>query len=215
MEVLQNRIDSFTRSKRVKNGSKTTVTLKWPHPSSFQANPETLAEAGFYYDPSPEDRDSVTCYMCSKQLSEWDSDDDPFDIHYRKCAKTCSWAVVRCGLRNDVDHQGRFVSQNKNRMPLSKVMEKARLDTFTFGDGWPHDSTKNGCTSKKMARAGFIYMPQEPGDDLATCLYCGVSLSGWDDDDDPLRYYDRSSPTTQDPKGLDQISFGLSRPLSR
>ncbi len=37
-----------------------------------------------------------------------------------------------------------------------------------------------------MARAGFIYMPQEPGDDLATCLYCGVSLSGWDDDDDPL-----------------------------
>ncbi|KAK0436928.1 inhibitor of apoptosis repeat-containing protein [Armillaria borealis] len=186
MEVLQNRIDSFTRSKRVKTGSKTTVTLKWPHPSSFQANPETLAEAGFYYDPSPEDRDSVTCYMCSKQLSEWDSDDDPFDIHYRKCAKTCSWAVVRCGLRNDVDHQGRFASQNKNRMPLSKVMEKARLDTFTFGDGWPHDSTKNGCTSKKMARAGFIYMPQEPGDDLATCLYCGVSLSGWDDDDDPL-----------------------------
>jgi hypothetical protein len=31
-----------------------------------------------------------------------------------------------------------------------------------------------------------VYTPQETGDDTATCLYCNVSLSGWDDDDDPL-----------------------------
>lgn len=37
-----------------------------------------------------------------------------------------------------------------------------------------------------MARAGFVFTPQLPGDDLATCLYCNVSLSGWDEDDDPM-----------------------------
>ena len=38
----------------------------------------------------------------------------------------------------------------------------------------------------QMARAGFVYAPQQSGDDLATCLYCNISLSGWDEEDDPL-----------------------------
>ena len=38
----------------------------------------------------------------------------------------------------------------------------------------------------KMAYAGFAYTPQHPGDDLATCLYCNISLSGWETDDDPM-----------------------------
>lgn len=38
----------------------------------------------------------------------------------------------------------------------------------------------------QMALAGFVYTPQSPADDTATCLYCNISLSGWEDDDDPL-----------------------------
>jgi hypothetical protein len=38
----------------------------------------------------------------------------------------------------------------------------------------------------QMAKAGFVFTPQTPGDDTGTCLYCGVSLGGWDEDDDPL-----------------------------
>ena len=37
-----------------------------------------------------------------------------------------------------------------------------------------------------MAKAGFTFTPQTLGDDTGTCLYCRVSLSGWDEDDDPL-----------------------------
>ena len=37
-----------------------------------------------------------------------------------------------------------------------------------------------------MAQAGFVYTPQHSGDDLATCLYCNTSLSGWDAEDDPM-----------------------------
>ena len=36
-----------------------------------------------------------------------------------------------------------------------------------------------------MAAAGFVYTPQTEGDDTATCFYCDLTLSGWDEDDDP------------------------------
>ncbi|KAF9026301.1 inhibitor of apoptosis repeat-containing protein, partial [Hymenopellis radicata] len=181
MQVFQHRLDSFLRPKRVKTGPKSTTSLKWPHPKQFQANPETLAEAGFYFDPSVDDKDLVTCYMCGKQLGEWAKDDDPFEIHLQKCAKTCSWAFLRCGLGDDLDKQRRFSSTDKTRHPTSKAMEKARLDTF--GKWWKYDGS---ISSKKMAQAGFIYSPLDDQDDLVICVYCDTSLSGWEKDDDPL-----------------------------
>jgi len=109
MDVLQARISSFKKSKRVKNPAKpsSSTTLKWPHPPDFRANPETLAEAGFYYDPSYDDPDNVTCYMCDKELGGWEEDDDPFVIHYSKCSQTCCWASARCGILMDMDEHGK------------------------------------------------------------------------------------------------------------
>ncbi|KAG1906128.1 uncharacterized protein F5891DRAFT_942184 [Suillus fuscotomentosus] len=189
MESLQARIDSFLKSKRVKRSSKpnsTSATVKWPHPSSFNANPHTLAEAGFYWVPSWEDRDSVACFLCHKELSDWDEDDNPFLIHWQKCGNTCAWAIVRCGLSEDIAEDGSFVFLNKKRLPTSKAMEKARLQTFGE-DLWPHDGQDDhGASSKKMAQGGFVYTPQTKGDDTVTCLYCNLSLGGWDADDDPM-----------------------------
>ena len=37
-----------------------------------------------------------------------------------------------------------------------------------------------------MAKAGFVYTPQSAGDDTATCFYCELALSGWEEGDDPL-----------------------------
>lgn len=102
MEVLQNRLNSFLKQKRGKS-------LKWPHPKTWKATPDTLAEAGFYFDPSADDPDNVTCFMCDKQVTEWAEEDDPFDIHWQKCANVCAWANVRCGLRRDADAHGRSV----------------------------------------------------------------------------------------------------------
>lgn len=104
MEALQNRIASFHKSKRAKNSKSAS---KWPHPPTFKANPDALAEAGFYFNPSLEDRDNVDCFECGKQLSEWEEEDDPFDLHWTKCGDKCSWAAVRCGLRADMDRHGR------------------------------------------------------------------------------------------------------------
>ncbi|KAJ7089840.1 hypothetical protein B0H15DRAFT_939121 [Mycena belliarum] len=195
MEVLQNRLDSFVKQKRGKS-------LKWPHPNTWLATPETLAEAGFYFDPSTDDPDNATCFMCNKQVTEWAEDDDPFDIHWEKCAKVCAWANLRCGLRRDADSKGRYLFPDKSRLPISKAMEKARLETFA-GQGWKwkHDKNKkHGATAKKMAHAGFVFTPTETGDDTGTCLYCEIALGNWDEDDDPMQQHrDRDKSSTPCP----------------
>ncbi|CAK5273841.1 unnamed protein product [Mycena citricolor] len=187
MEVLHNRLNSFNKQKRGK-------ALTWNHPKHWHANPNTLAEAGFYFDPSPEDTDNATCFMCDKQVTDWTEEDDPFEIHYKKCSKTCSWAMVRCGLRHDMDSDGNYNFTDKARIPTSKAMEKARLLTFT-SIGWKHDKNKqHSASSKKMAHAGFVFTPVASGDDTATCLYCKIALSNWDQDDDPMEHHrERSS----------------------
>ncbi|CAL1709184.1 unnamed protein product [Somion occarium] len=190
MEAYQARLESFSKSsKRTKHSSNkaSTSALKWPHPPSYKANPNALAEAGFYHNPSSEYRDNVTCFLCEKQLADWDKDDDPFNIHWDKCGNSCPWATVRCGLMEDTDENGHYIFPNPTRLPSSKTMEKARLETFTANRWWPHDSIRgHGANSKKMAKAGFVYTPQAAGDDTVTCFYCGIALSGWDEDDDPL-----------------------------
>lgn len=98
-----------------------TATLKWPHPPDFKANPETLAEAGFYYDPAYGDSDNVTCYICEKELGGWEEDDDPFLLHWVKCGQRCCWASVRCGLPTDIDQSGRCVGTLLARMLMDLI----------------------------------------------------------------------------------------------
>lgn len=108
MECYAARLTSFAKGIRVKNpGLTATTNIKWSHPSSFKATPETLAEAGFYFSPGCEDRDTVTCFICGKQLSDWADDDDPFELHWTKCKASCVWAQVRCGLMDDIDEEGK------------------------------------------------------------------------------------------------------------
>ena len=104
MEAFQFRLDSYagTKLKRSKH------TLKWPHPETYRATPLKLADAGFYFDPTSDDPDNVTCFMCGKSLAEWDAEDDPFDIHWSKCHEFCPWAVVRCSLPLDMDEQKKY-----------------------------------------------------------------------------------------------------------
>ncbi|KAJ6561078.1 hypothetical protein DFH09DRAFT_1279334 [Mycena vulgaris] len=209
MEVLQNRLDSFVKQKRGK-------TLKWPHPKTWLATPETLAEAGFYFDPSTDDPDNATCFMCNKQVTEWAEDDDPFDIHWTKCAKVCAWANLRCGLRRDTDSEGNYVFSDKSRLPTSKAMEKARLETFT-GQGWKwkHDKNKkHGATAKKMANAGFIFTPTEADDDTGTCLYCEIALGNWDEDDDPMKHH-RDRDKSSKPCPFLALAFDSALPPSK
>jgi hypothetical protein len=111
MESFQARLDSFAKPKRLPSSRS---TIKWPHPTqkaSFLPTPSNLADAGFYWDPSATDRDNVTCFLCAKQLSEWEEGDDPALLHWQKCGVTglCPWALLRCGINHDMDDSGKCV----------------------------------------------------------------------------------------------------------
>ncbi|GJE86671.1 BIR-domain-containing protein [Phanerochaete sordida] len=196
MEAYETRFESFQKGKRVKKGSSKTL-VKWPHPGSYLANPHSLAEAGFYYTPSASDRDAVTCFMCKEKLSGWEEEQDPFVEHVR-IASSCCWAITRCGLINDMDEDGNFVFPDITRLPSSKAIEKARADTF--GRNWPHDATKgHSVSSKKMAKAGFVFTPEGAEDDTATCFYCHLALGGWEEGDDPLEEHRKREAKTGKP----------------
>jgi len=49
-----------------------------------------------------------------------------------------------------------------------------------------------------MAGAGFLFTPHEAGDDTAKCFYCGIELSGWEPDDDPVYVQPKSSIASTD-----------------
>lgn len=104
METLDGRLHSFDKQKAKAGSSKSA----WPHPSTYFANPRSLAEAGFYFKPSKTDTDNVACFMCKKELGGWDEDDNPFEVHVSKSPK-CPWAVARCSLEFDVDSDGKYV----------------------------------------------------------------------------------------------------------
>ena len=111
MEAYESRLQSFAKARRVKQSTaKRAVSLKWPHSAHFIATPDTLTEAGFFFNPSLDARDNVECYFCGKCLDGWEEQDDPFALHWDKCRDTCAWAVLRCGLNDDVDRKGKCVS---------------------------------------------------------------------------------------------------------
>jgi hypothetical protein len=110
MEAFNSRLESFAKTRRVKQSSKRTVSIKWPHPAHFLATPDTLTEAGFFYNPARGTPDNVECFFCGKCLDGWEEEDDPFAIHWDKCRDSCAWAVLRCGLSEDVDRKGKCVS---------------------------------------------------------------------------------------------------------
>lgn len=110
MDAFNSRLQSFAKARRVKqSNTKRTVSLKWPHPTHFLATPDTLTEAGFFFNPSWDAQDNVECFFCGKCLDGWEEQDDPFAIHWDKCRDSCAWAVVRCGLSEDVDRKGKCV----------------------------------------------------------------------------------------------------------
>ncbi|OSD08094.1 hypothetical protein PYCCODRAFT_1381409 [Trametes coccinea BRFM310] len=188
MEYFQSRLDSFfspSKPKRTKaSSSKQASPSRWPHPPTWKATPNSLAEAGFYYTPGPHDPDNVTCFMCKKSLGSWEPEDDPFEIHYAKCGNVCAWAALRC---QKLQENGGYDPADPARHPTSKAMVKARLDTFGITK-WPYDAIDgHGANSKALARAGFVWSAAEPGDDTVICLYCNLSLSGWDAEDDPYQ----------------------------
>ncbi|KAM7219040.1 hypothetical protein V8F06_005632 [Rhypophila decipiens] len=180
--VYDNRLASFQqRALQHEGGSRAPKVVSWPHQ---KLSTEELAKAGFYFDPSPEDPDNVTCFLCLKSLSGWDEQDHPLQEHLNH-VPDCGWAItaaVEAGL-------GAYAQQNPN----SAVMAEARK--ATFGGRWPYDDKKSyKCKTKQLVEAGWHYTADNESNDFTTCAYCNLALDGWEAGDKPYDEHYKRRP---------------------
>jgi hypothetical protein len=168
-----------SRSRAKKNA------VSWPH---SKPTVESMAAAGFYFDPALDVNDKTSCFMCFVSLDGWESGDDPLEEHAAVLPE-CSWVRVRSEAWKQVPEK-EMVNSTYN--PHSLDSFNARLDTFIH---WPHDKKKGwNPTSFNMAKAGFYFNPDNPDDDTASCTYCGLSLDGWEPKDEPIEEHRRRYP---------------------
>ncbi|KAI0398545.1 hypothetical protein F5Y17DRAFT_8070 [Xylariaceae sp. FL0594] len=153
----------------------------WP---SAQLNPETFARAGFFYQPQEGNLDNTVCFLCCKNISGWDEDDNPFEEHLR-LSPHCGWAIV-AGIETGL---GDYALDD----PTSSEMIAARK--ATFADRWPHEGKRGWkCKTKQLVDAGWKYTPTMESNDMATCTYCQLALDGWEPKDNPMDEHYRRSP---------------------
>ncbi|XP_044724174.1 inhibitor of apoptosis domain-containing protein [Hirsutella rhossiliensis] len=176
------RLASFQKNtkKRGSTASGRGKALTWPHK---QIAPASLANAGFYFNPTPAFPDNVTCFLCGKGLDGWEAGDDPL-LEHLKHASHCGWAVVAAVQAEVAD----YAQQD----PSSPDMIEARK--ATFAGMWPHEGKKGWkCKTKQLADSGWKYTPTAESDDMATCTYCDLALDGWEPGDKPYdEHYNRS-----------------------
>ncbi|TWU72756.1 hypothetical protein ED733_002355 [Metarhizium rileyi] len=176
------RLASFQKSskKRGSTAGGRSKALNWPHK---QIAPATLAKAGFYFEPFPENPDNCFCFLCGKGLDGWEAGDDPLEEHL-KHAPQCGWAIVSA-IEAEIDEY----SRQDPRLPHMVEARKA-----TFAGKWPHEGRKGWkCKTKQLVEAGWKYTPTDESDDMATCAYCQLALDGWEPSDKPYdEHYNRS-----------------------
>ncbi|KAJ5500809.1 hypothetical protein N7453_009860 [Penicillium expansum] len=186
MDTFAARLASFDivlkPEKRRSSGTKTPKAITWPHQ---RPSPAELAHAGFYYKPYETNPDNTTCFECHRALDGWEEDDNPVTEHL-KHAPDCGWAIM-------MDLQQSSSNPASIEDPTGDRITQARL--ATFGTAWPHDGKKGWvCQSEKMVEGGWYFCPTDESNDLASCVYCKLSLDGWEPKDDPFdEHYRRSS----------------------
>ncbi|EDQ91520.1 uncharacterized protein MONBRDRAFT_6365 [Monosiga brevicollis MX1] len=74
MHLYENRVSSFGDL--------------WPLSRRRKCNPKNLAKTGFYHTGNVNSPDATVCFMCDKELADWDPKDDPSKEH-RKHAPAC------------------------------------------------------------------------------------------------------------------------------
>ncbi|XDG09315.1 hypothetical protein ABKA04_008930 [Annulohypoxylon sp. FPYF3050] len=159
-------------------------TITWPHE---EPSPVQLAQAGLFFEPTPDAPDNTVCFLCIKAMAGWESSDSPIEEHLR-LSPHCGWAIVAAidaGL-------GDYGEDD----PMGIEMTEARK--ATFAGRWPHDGKRGWkCKTKQLVDAGWKYTPTVDSDDMVSCTYCSLALDGWEPKDDPYEEHYRRSPGCQ------------------
>ncbi|KAG5519821.1 hypothetical protein PMAC_000094 [Pneumocystis sp. 'macacae'] len=81
---------SFLTDKELQNAREATFGSWWPHEQKrgWFSKIKKMSQAGFYYNPTPDSNDMVSCIYCDLGLDGWEPKDDPMEEH-KKRAPSC------------------------------------------------------------------------------------------------------------------------------
>ncbi|KAF2261937.1 inhibitor of apoptosis repeat-containing protein [Lojkania enalia] len=81
-----NRVEEDPMAHWLQEARRATFKQKWPlDAGAGYPGVDQMVAAGWYYDPTPDGCDGVTCPYCSLSLDSWDIGDDPSEEHRRRC----------------------------------------------------------------------------------------------------------------------------------
>ncbi len=82
-----------------------------------------MAEAGFYYTPTDDEPEKVTCYVCQSARSNWKlSSDDPW-LEHQKLSPDCFYLEKKKKAKNELT-VSEFLLIEKHRFQKMNVSEK-------------------------------------------------------------------------------------------
>ncbi|GAA5864180.1 hypothetical protein JCM3774_001247 [Rhodotorula dairenensis] len=187
--------------------------LNWPYPLTAAAartssiHPDRLVEAGFYCTPTHDDPTVTTCFLCEIVIGQWEEGEDPLYRHQAAIDEAeirCGWLDVLSqsrtrdgGTDGGIAHVPRdtwpviWGGQGAEMHPRGERMTWARLATFRLG--WPHEGVRGVPTKEDIAAAGWVFRPgaEEESQDQCACIYCGRTVEGWEEGDDPVALHKR------------------------
>ena len=65
---------------------------QWPHINFKWANPDKMAQAGFFHEPANTGEDRVVCFSCKCCLVHWEPSDEAWSEHGRH-SSTCPYIL--------------------------------------------------------------------------------------------------------------------------
>ncbi|GAA6056283.1 hypothetical protein JCM3770_006756 [Rhodotorula araucariae] len=203
LHLVPTRRATFHKSRK----AAATKPLNWPYPLTGPAakassvHPDRLAEAGFFATPTRDDPTVTTCFLCDVVIGEWEDGEDPLYRHQAAADEAgirCGWVTVQSegwgpeGVDARPPEQWEALWGDDGELhPRGGRMGAAREHTFRIG--WPHHGEEGIPTAAEIAAAGWYFRPgaTEESADQCACLYCGRTVEGWEEGDDPVALHKR------------------------
>lgn len=151
----------------------------WPYTKEWKADPNSLAETGFYFSPLDGSVDGVTCQFCGLVVDGWEKQDDPTKEHKArspKClifkSKTASKQKSKRGRNkeNNSEEQTRALRKSKRTVNMktkailsdsstniaSKKSKKTQITVKFENQNLNDDLTKTKATKEKKVTENCV-----------------------------------------------------------
>ncbi|KAI9706140.1 MAG: hypothetical protein M1836_005546 [Candelina mexicana] len=116
-------------SEEMMEARRATFMDLWPHDGKrgWTCRTEKMVDAGWYYCPTTESDDFVTCAYCNLSLDGWEPKDNPLDEHHRRSPECLFFTLIS---RNPVSRNGR-------RSTRSRMSKSSRLSSMSNLSAFP------------------------------------------------------------------------------